>query len=340
MKVSDLGELGLISLLAEIVNSTRDDKAPSWKHLQVGIGDDAAAWECDGSTQLATVDALVENVHFTLETTPWYDLGWKALAVNLSDIAAMGGLPKYALVALSLPKDTEVEDVSFLYKGMAALAKQHGIAIIGGDTDSTPCVSVTVTVIGSTGENSRLLRRSEAKAGDRIAVTGELGGAAAGLRMLTGGLKLDSESATYLRNAFVRPVPRVAEGRVMLEKGVRAAIDISDGLVSDLRHICESSRVGAKVNIDLVPVHSAVKANFGKDALGLALSGGEDYELLFTGSADIIDKVRKAVSCPVTVIGEIMPDTSHRVTLIDSKGKPFDIDKSGWEHFKSSKNNQ
>ncbi len=334
MKVSELGEFGLISLLAGIVNSSRYSQAASWKHLEIGIGDDAAAWHCHASIELATVDALVENIHFTLDTMPWYDLGWKALAVNLSDIAAMGGLPSYALVALSLPGDTEVEDVSSLYQGMVALAKLHGVAIAGGDTDNAPTVSITITVIGKANGGS-LLKRSEAKVGDLIAVTGYLGSAAGGLKMLTQRLQFDSESAGYLRTAFLHPAARIAEGRVLVEKGVKAAIDISDGLASDLGHICQSSRVGARVNVDLLPVHPAVKANFGKEALVLALSGGEDYELLFTARTDIIAKVRQAVSCPITVIGEIVPDTAHKVALADGKGKPVDLNRGGWEHFKS-----
>lgn len=335
MKVSEIGELGLIKLLAGIVDSSRDDRVPAWKHLRVGIGDDAAAWLCDAPIQLATVDALVQNVHFTPDIMPWYDLGWKALAVNLSDIAGMGGLPRYALVSLALPGDTDVEAVSALYKGMVDLARQHGVAIVGGDTDRSSLIAVTVTVLGTAESEARILRRSEARVGDKIAVTGYLGSAAAGLKMLTCRLQFDSESTDYLRKAFLRPDARVTEGRMLVEKGVRAAIDISDGLVSDLRHICQASRVGAIVSADLVPVHPAVKDNFGEEALVMALSGGEDYELLFTGSADIINKVRSEVSCAVTVIGEIVDDAEHRVMLVDGRGKPFNLTKEGWEHFTS-----
>ncbi|MBI2847754.1 MAG: thiamine-phosphate kinase, partial [Chloroflexi bacterium] len=150
MKVSDLGEVGLISLLTETINSAQDEKAASWQKLLLGVGDDAAAWRSDSFIQLATVDAMRQGVHFTLETTGWKDLGWKALAVNLSDIAAMGGLPLYALVSLALPDQTDVEDVTALYRGMLEIAQKFGVAIIGGDVDRASLVDITVTVIGET----------------------------------------------------------------------------------------------------------------------------------------------------------------------------------------------
>lgn len=337
MKVSELGERGLIDLIAGIVNSTQDKKAASWQKLLLGIGDDAAAWYGDSSIQLATVDALRENVHFTLETTGWADLGWKALAVNLSDIAAMGGIPRYALVALALPEQTEVENVLELYRGMTELARQSGVAIIGGDVDRAPAVDIAVTVIGMQYRDKPLLTRSAAKAGDMVAVTGYLGGAAGGLEMLTKRLDFDSEAAGFLRQAFLRPRPRIAEGQLLVDKGVRAAVDISDGLAADLDHICQASHVGARIEVERVPVAPAIEANFGSRALELALSGGEDYELLFTASGEIIKQVKAAVSCPVTVIGEIvLPQGKDEVSLVDSKGRPVRLTSTGWEHFRKN----
>ncbi len=239
------------------------------------------------ATVLATTDAMVEGVHFATGT-PWWELGWKALAVNLSDIAAMGGVPGHALVNLSLPGDTEVEDVAQLYRGMAELANQQKVAIVGGNITSAPVVMIAVTVIGR-GLKEGLLRRSAAVPGDRIAVTSYLGSAAAGLRMLTGGLKFPPEAAALLKKAHLQPQPRIAEGQVLVKQGVRAAIDISDGLVADLGHVCAASKVGATVRVNAVPVHPLMKEAFGKDALGLALTGGEDYELLFTAGERIIE---------------------------------------------------
>ena len=335
MKVSELGEFGLIDLLAKMINCSPGSQ-PSRQQLVIGIGDDAAAWRSGAAIQLATVDALIQDVHFSLDTASWYDLGWKAMAVNLSDIAAMGGVPTYALVSLALPGDTSVEDVTTMYRGMIELGEQFGVTIVGGNTSSAPVIMISVTVLGTTGnQDKHILTRSGARPGEKVAVTGYLGSAAAGLEILTRNLPIDPESAVRLKKAFLQPYPRVAEGQLLVEHGIKAAIDISDGLISDLNHICEMSRVGARIEVDRLPVEPVVRANFGTRAMELALSGGEDYELLFTGSVPTIEKVRKAVSCPVTVIGEIVADEMGKVALLDSGGNPFHIEKVGWEHFTS-----
>jgi len=334
MRVSELGEFGLIDLLAKMANSGRDKHLASWQQLIIGIGDDAAAWQGDASTQLATIDSFIQDVHFSLGIASWNDLGWKALAANLSDIAAMGGVPRYALVSLALPDDTEVDDVTALYKGMIELAQEFGVAIIGGDTSSALVVAITITILGSTRNwDKHLLTRSAAEPGEKVAVTGKLGAAAAGLEMLNNQLQFNPEAITCLKNAYLHPYPRIAEGQLLVEQGVKTAIDISDGLISDLKHICKASQVSARIEIDRVPIQPTVKANFGDKSLELALSGGEDYELLFTGSAKIINKVRGAASCPITVIGEIVADRIGEVTLIDRKGNPFNLGTTGWEHF-------
>ncbi|MCL0091887.1 thiamine-phosphate kinase, partial [Dehalococcoidales bacterium] len=144
MKISELGEFGLIELLAKMVDASSDN-------LLISIGDDAAAWYGDASTQLATVDSFIQDIHFSLAIASWKDLGWRALAANLSDIAAMGGIPRYALVSLALPGDTEVDNVTALYQGMIELAQQFGVVIIGGDITSAPLVAITITVLGSSG---------------------------------------------------------------------------------------------------------------------------------------------------------------------------------------------
>ena len=334
MKVSELGEFGLIDLLAKMVNSSRNSQIASWQQLLIGIGDDAAAWNSNASTQLATTDSFIQDIHFSLGIASWEDLGWKALAVNLSDIAAMGGVPQYALISLMLPADTEVDDVIALYKGMIDLAQQSGVAIIGGDTSSAPLVAINITALGNiTNRDKRILTRSAAKPGEQVAVTGELGVAAAGLEMFIKQLQFDTEATTCFKKAYLRPYPRLSEGQLLVEHGVRTAIDISDGLISDLNHICKSSRVSARIETDCVPIQPMVKANFGDKSLDLALSGGEDYELLFTASAEVIDKVKRAASCPVTVIGEITTDKTDKITLVDKEGNPFNLHKAGWEHF-------
>jgi thiamine-monophosphate kinase len=333
MKVSELGEFGLIDLLAKLVNGA-PGRHISRKDLIIGIGDDAACWRCDTSTQLATIDSFIQDIHFTIDDASWAELGWKALAVNLSDIAAMGGMPTYALVSLALPGHIEVQDVIELYGGMDELAQQFGVIIVGGDTTSAPVLAITIAVLGNTrNQDKQLLTRSGARPGDKIAVTGCLGTAAAGLKMLTEKLHLTAEVVACLRQAFFHPYPRVAEGQLLIDQGVKTAIDISDGLMADLSHICESSGVGALIKVDCLPIEPVVKASFGESCLELALSGGEDYELLFTGSTQTIDRIKTVASCPVTVIGEIVTDRIGRATPIDCHGNTINIKKAGWEHF-------
>ncbi len=334
MKVSELGEFGLIKLLADIVNKSKNARDASWQQLLIGIGDDAAAWKGDSSIQLATTDSLVQDTHFDLNITGWEELGWKAVAVNLSDIAAMGGVPKYALISLALPGELETDCVSSLYQGMVQIANQFGVAIVGGNIASASKTVINVTVLGSL-ESKSPLTRSAALLGDQIAVTGYLGLSAAGLRMLKQKLNFDAETSRILRQAHLKPMPRVNEGQILLQQGVKAAIDISDGLLADLTHIRKASKVSAKIKEDLVPIHPVVRANFKLDCQQLALSGGEDYELLFTASSEIVDRVKQAVTCPVTVIGEITEGTPGQVTVVDAAGKSVPWQQAGWEHFKS-----
>ncbi|MDY6893192.1 MAG: thiamine-phosphate kinase, partial [Chloroflexota bacterium] len=298
MKVHELGEFALIDLIAETIGK------PSRDDLVLGIGDDAAAWRTGQSIQIGTTDTLVENIHFTLETATWRDLGWKALAINISDIAAMGGTPCYALVSLGLPPETEVDNVVELYQGLLEVATQFDVDICGGNVSSAPVAVITITVIGEASEH--LLTRSAALPGDHIAVTGHLGQAGAGLRMLKSGSEFDPETTAFLRDAHLRPYPRVSEGQVLVQHGVRAAIDLSDGLISDLEHIARASHVGARIWVHTLPIHPLVHAAFGEESLGLALSGGEDYELLFTARREVIDRASNLMSSPVTVIGEIV----------------------------------
>ena len=205
MKVKELGEFGLIDRLNKMIADAGINKASP--NLILGIGDDAAAWKGDSSIQLATVDTMVQDVHFTLETTTWQELGWKSLAINISDIAAMGGLPHYALVALALPEDTEVENVTELYQGMIEIAREFKVAIVGGNISRAPQVSITITVLGSSPDN-KILKRSNAKAGDVIAVTGYAGSAAAGLEMLKKKLKFKAATTQIFKKRF--PASRAA----------------------------------------------------------------------------------------------------------------------------------
>lgn len=333
MNVSELGESGLIARISEIIDRSRDESAPAWQNLVLGIGDDAAVWQCGNSLQVATVDSLRQGIHFDLEITGWRDLGWKALAVNLSDIAAMGGSPRYALVSLAIPGTTESEDVFFLYQGLTELARQSGVAVAGGDTDRAPLVEISITLVGSVPNRDALLTRSAARPGDKIAVTGALGAAAGGLEMLSQHLHFDNETASSLKSAFLRPTPRLTEGLNLVECGVKTAIDISDGLLSEIGHVCRASQTGARIEAARIPVSPAVQANFGSKALELALAGGEDYELLFTATDDVVERVRNSLPCPVTVIGEITGDDRREVRVISEDGSIFETHRTGWEHF-------
>jgi thiamine-monophosphate kinase len=324
MKVGELGEFGLIDRIAGIVGR------PSRSDTVLGIGDDAAVWRCDG-LQIGTTDALIQDVHFTLDTATWRDVGWKALAVNISDIAAMGGRPGRALVSMGLPADTEVEDVLDLYRGMLDVASDFGVDICGGNVSSAPVVVVSVSVIGET--SGPVLKRDAARPGDRIGVTGCLGQAVAGLTMLNGGLQFDQETAEFLRRAHLRPCPRVEEGQVLVRSGVLAAIDLSDGLAGDLGHVCKASNVGARVRVRDLPVHPLVRAAFGERSLEMAMTGGEDYELLFAAGRDVIERVRAAMPGLVTEIGDIGADEPGTVTFCDERGAGVDPGGHSWDHF-------
>jgi thiamine-monophosphate kinase len=334
MKVSAKGEFGLIDSLSKLIASNEKNVNQSRRELILGIGDDAAVWKPSNPCQIATVDSLVEGIHFTLQTITWRELGWKSVAVNLSDIAAMGGIPLYALISLGLPQNTDVADVEELYKGMLQVAGKYGVSILGGDTVSSPFVFISVTVIGcASNPRGKVLRRSAAQPGDIVAVTGELGASAGGLHMLLDKQKFPAKQASILRKAHVMPVPRIAEGQALAAAGVKAGMDISDGLVGDLIHICEMSKVGAVINVDRVPVSKALQKCYPEDALSLALTGGEDYELLFTAPPAIIKKLKKSNVVPFTVIGEITVARPGKVELKDAFGRAVKMTVKGWDHF-------
>jgi len=333
MNLSELGEFGLIDLIHSITDKFKDPEQASWQRVLLGIGDDSAAWQSNEQTQLATTDTLVQNVHFDLKDVTWEELGWKALAINLSDIAAMGGIPQYALVSLALPGELEVENISRLYQGMAYLAKEFGVAIVGGNIAGAPNLVITIALLGSA-KDEKMLKRSSAVPGEQIAVTGQLGLSAACLMMLKEKISLDAETTRILRKGHFQPMPKVREGQILVEQGVKTAIDISDGLIADLGHICEASKVSAQLRMDQVPVHPLVKANF-HNYQQLALCGGEDFELLFTANKATIEQVRHAIDCPVTMIGNIMEERlPNRVTLLDAEGNIASYEKGGWDHFR------
>jgi len=325
--VGDVGEFGLIQRLAALIGG----EPPA--ELIVGIGDDAAAWRMGEAVLLATTDTLVEGVHFLPEIAPWADVGWKALAVNVSDIAAMGGEPLFALVTLALPPETDTSAVDDLYVGLGQCAQKYGVAIAGGDIVRAPQVSVTVALIGQAQmreEKPLLLRREGAKAGDVIAVTGSLGDSAAGLWRLRKGAALDEP----LVQTHLSPLPPLGAGQEAARVGIRCAIDVSDGLLQDLGHICEMSHLGADVDVDALPLSDNLRAAYPEDARALACTGGEDYELLLIGRQETIEAVNDAVDVALTVIGRMTDSAEDRPRLLDGSGRELTMPAGGWDHLR------
>lgn len=334
MQVKELGEFGLIDLLNRMVVRERggpDNGAAYSFRLLVDTGDDTAAWRTGLATELFTTDTLVEGVHFTRATTPWRDLGWKSLAVNISDIAAMGGLPLYALVTLGLPPDTKVEDIQELYRGMLEIGNKYGVAIVGGDTVRSPVVFITVSLTGV--HPGQPMLRSTARPGDLLGVTGYLGASGGGLRLMLEESAVPPEAADYLRRGHRRPKPAVAEGRILADAGVATAMDVSDGLADDLGKLCLASGVSARLFVQQIPVHPLLTEAFPQRYLELALHGGEDYLLLFTAAQELMARVMTLLPQGAAVVGEITPGHPGRVVIVDASGAEKVAGRGGWDHF-------
>ncbi len=332
----EVGEETLIEQIARLVSD-------QCSRVRIGIGDDAAVWQPrPGHELVITTDTLIERVHFRLEWTDWAALGHKALAVNLSDIAAMGAQPRLAVVDLALRGIERDRDVFDFYRGARELARRFGVVIVGGDTTRSPLgVAISVTLIGEAPRDGRpLLRRDAARPGDLIGVTGPLGLAAAGLRVLERGLKtLDGNP--IMQERYHRPQPRVREGLLLRRCGVRAAMDISDGLLGDLQKLCRASGVSAIVDLLRVPVPHAVKWAF-PDWEDVALRGGDDYELLFSAPPTVFARVTRTFTriglLPPRVIGELVEAgaAGPTVQLRDAAGRLRPADARGFDHFRAS----
>ena len=257
--------------------------------------------------------------------------------MNVSDVAAMGGTPAFALVTLGLRGDEQAGDIDALYEGLAEGGAAWGVAVAGGDIVRAPAMSITVALIGYAGLDASgeplVLRRNAAHAGDVVAVTGALGGAAGGLRALQEGG--DSEAARALIERHLRPQPRLEAGRAALAAGVRCAIDVSDGLLQDLGHVCKASRLGATVWRDKLPIDPALRELEPEEALRCAIAGGEDYELLLAGASEQIERLTSAFDVPVTVIGEMVIDPEFQARLLDESAREIDVPARGWDHLQS-----
>ncbi len=308
------------------------------KHARIvlGIGDDAAAWQPSRSHRsVITTDALVDGVHFRRGVTPPFDIGWRAMASNVSDIAAMGARPVLATVALSLPPDARIDDVSELYRGMQAVALDANLAIAGGDLTRADVLSLTIAAVGEV-RATRMKTRSAAKRGDVVAISGPLGAARAGVAAEADEQLLGGELRDEALRAYRRPVPRWREGAWLAASAhVHAMMDISDGLSTDLARLCEASGVGAL--IDEVPVARCAQAlaqQIGVDAREFALAGGEEFELLVTvtGRAftHLAMRFRAHFGRELLRVGIIR--AGEGVALRRTDGETA-LSRTGWDHF-------
>ena len=332
MKISEIGEFGLIELIESKVGRA------SYPVL-MGIGDDASILDGDSAYDLVTTtDMLIEGIHFLTGKTPPFDLGYKSHTVNLSDIAAMGAVPVQSFLSLALPPETEVKSVESFLEGF--LAAGPDVQLSGGDTVSSPSGwGISVTIIGRV-FSGRALRRDTASAGDSIWLSGPVGDSAAGLAILLGNAKARNEGeADYLIEKHNKPVPCLQIGRIIAEGDLsRCAIDLSDGLLQDLGHICERSGVGARLDIERIPLSTQIVnlgQDNGQDPLKWALSGGEDYSLLFTVKPDQEKRLARVLeheAIDAVPIGEIVP--GKEIALMN-KGKTVPFDSAGgFDHFR------
>ncbi|OGW14092.1 MAG: thiamine-phosphate kinase [Nitrospinae bacterium RIFCSPLOWO2_12_FULL_47_7] len=317
------------------------------KKIKIGIGDDCAVYtSTPGKYQIATTDALLETIHFDLLTTSPDQLGRKALAVNISDIAAMGGTPTLALITLGIPQKLKLRFLDQFYKGLNQVSKKYGVELAGGDTIASPKhLFINITVFGEV-DKKRLFTRAGARPGDKILVTGTLGDSALGLRLLEQKKWQGSpQKINALIQKHLNPTPRILESQILAKSGAKitSMIDISDGLAQDLGHICSSSGVGANLLNETLPKSSAltqVCANNNLNINEFVLAGGEDYELLFTSKPKDVTKIIKQfqkIDTAVTVIGEITP-TEGAIFLIRENGRSESLRKiKGYNHFRANK---
>lgn len=329
LRVRDLGEFALIErLIAALPEAARGTDRIS------GQQDDCAYWPNPAGQSVVTTDALVEGIHFRLDWTDWRSLGHKMLAVNLSDLASMGCDPTLALVTLALTGNEFVSDLEEMYRGAGELAATYGVAIAGGDIVRTSGpLTISVTAFGHMSEGEEVMVRSAANVGDLILVSGTLGASAAGLQLLQEN-RTDAATAALLIGAHLRPAPRVSLGRALTDAGVRCCMDLSDGLAGDLPKILSASSIGARIDIEKIPILPAVRALFPNDWQQLALHGGEDYELLCTVAPEIVEDViskAKEVGATLTPIGEIVDGDQLQFCL---EGEPVSDQQPGaWDHF-------
>ena len=295
----------------------------------LGIGDDCAVIPAGESEFIYSTDMLMEGVHFLRDAASPEDIGWKSLAVNLSDIAAMGGTPTATFLSIALPKDVQGEWAERFIAGYAELSRQFNVPLLGGDTTSSlRDIAINVGVLGRA-PLGKSVKRNGASVGHGIYVTGNLGDSAGGLQAILNNWDKTQEVESLIQS-HIKPMPRIDEGQALMNTGlIRAMMDISDGIASDLRHILKASGVGAEVHLDRIPTSNNLKwvcDKYKKNAYALAVGGGEDYELLFTAPVGIED----LVDFPIYRIGEVVPGNS---LIWMENGNAVDFDVQGFNHF-------
>jgi thiamine-monophosphate kinase len=314
-RLRDLGEHGWIARMLRGL--------PGGRRTIVGPGDDAAALRVPGGRLLVTTDSLVEGVHFRLGWETPVALGRRALRVNLSDVAAMGGSPLAAVVALQAPPGLPAPVLFGLMRGLAADARREGVDIVGGNLAAAPRLAITVTLLGQPGR--RLATRAGARSGDDVWVTGTLGGAGCAVRALLAGRRVPRPAV---------PV-RVAAGRLLAPVAC-AMIDVSDGLVQDLGHVCRASGVAAEIDATSIPVAAPCRRALGAEAVAFAATAGEDYELLLTASARGragLVRLASRLGCRLTRIGRIVAGRPA-VRILGADRKPLALRREGFDHFR------
>jgi thiamine-monophosphate kinase len=323
MKINDITEKALI-------REIKKEFLISKPGLRLGIGDDAAVIKTGKKSFILTKDLLLEKTHFYRDRHPPFFLGRKSLNVNLSDIAAMGGRPLYSLLGLGLPRQTSTEWVEEFMAGIKSACEEFDVVLAGGDICQAEVISISVTVIG---EGKHIIKRSGAKPGDLIYVTGNLGDSAQGLKLIKKGIQLgeDKEKDGFLK-AFFNPCPQVALGGWLSKnKTASSMIDVSDGLSVDLNHICEESGVGAEILVEQIPFSNKLRL-FQKDVMEICMHGGEDYNLLFTvpkHKKQRIDSLKKEYR--LSEIGKIT--TGKNIYLVRKDGHKEKLDIKGYQHF-------
>jgi thiamine-monophosphate kinase len=326
----EIGEFGLI-------NQIRRWMTPSDPALLQGIGDDVAVIEMRGKVLLVTTDILIEGIHFDRAWIDPYRLGKKALMVNLSDIAAMGGVPKYFLISLGLPKNLSLSFISLFYRGLKEGTKRFQVDLIGGDTSLSQKIVINICLLGE-GKRGELLFRRGVKVGNDLFVSGTLGNAALGLKILQKEGFVGRPKG--LIEKHLSPSPRIELGQALARHRLATAmIDVSDGLLIDTTHLLEESGVGARIWEDRIPLSRSYRKwihSYSKDFYQVALTGGEDYELLFTASPEKKKKISTLAlssKIPITWIGEILPQ-KEGFHIIRRDGKEYSPGRLGFEHFK------